>query len=197
MPGYDAYGIGLTPDIGGPAALFLSDAWRDLMSSMFGIEPSPYVFAGAHHHRIGARSGFVHNDFNPIWFERTADGSIRVPDGRRCNFRDGSGVLGDNQKVEMIRGAAVLFFLLNDGWSAGDGGEIGLFKSAAGKPSSPDGRVAPLNNSLIAFECTPKSYHAFLTNPGRPRTSIIMWVHRTAADADRAHGLENIERWQS
>src|SRR5690242_1773372 len=58
IPGYDAFGIGLDRSAPEPAAIFVSAAWRDMMSDLFGITRTPYVFAGAHHHAIGSRSGF-------------------------------------------------------------------------------------------------------------------------------------------
>ncbi len=196
MPGYDAYGISITPHLGEPVTTFISPAWRDLMCGLFTIEATPYVFAGAHHHAPHGSDGFIHNDFNPVWFPRAGAGEIQIPDPRRCDFKTGAGSLAPAEKVETIRGAVVLFYLLNDGWQAGDGGETGLFASrdAAGAPAA---RCLPENNSLVAFECTPHSFHAYLSNHRRARTSIIMWVHRGLDEAVERHGGEQIERWKT
>ena len=194
--GYDVYATGFrAQSTGWPTALFLSSAWRDLVCGLFGMERTPYVFAGVHHHPAGSPTGFVHNDYNPVWFVRSRDGRIRTPDPTLCVYRTGQGPLPDSEKIQMVRGAAVMFYLMNDGWRQGDGGETGLFRSA--HDPAPDITCPPINNSLIAFECTPRSFHTYLTNPSRPRTSIIMWTHRSMADADLAHGINGLELWRS
>ena len=196
IPGYDAYATGFdAQSTGGPIAVFLSPAWCDLVCGLFGVERTPYVYAGAHHHPAGSPSGFVHNDYNPVWFVRSRDGRIRSPDPTLCAYRTGQGSLPDSEKIQMVRGVTVMFYLMNNGWRQGDGGETGLFCSAC--DPAPDVTCPPINNSLIAFECTPRSFHTYLTNPSRPRTSIIMWTHRSMADADLAHGINRLERWKS
>lgn len=195
IPGYDAYGIGLDRAGHGPLRIFLSFAWRDLLSDLFEIGRTPYVFAGAHHHAVGSRSGFIHNDFNPVWFPRASDEQIQTPRHDVCAYRSGDGPLQGSEKIEVVRGAAMILFLLNDEWDADDGGETGLYSSARGAVSAPALCVPPRNNSLLAFECTPRSFHAFLTNPRRPRTSIIMWIHRSLDEAAERHGGDYLERW--
>ena len=145
----------------------------------------------------GGPTGFLHNDFNPVWFPRATDGDdrLQLPDHASCDFKTGEGTLADDAKVETIRGAVVIYYLLNDGWQPGDGGETGLFGSGTDDPAAPLGTCPPVNNSLIAFECTPFSFHAFLANH-RPRTSIIMWVHRTTDEAYEKFGDALVERWQ-
>lgn len=195
IPGYDAYGIGFDASVTGPLSLFLSLEWRDLLSGLFEIGRTPYVFAGAHHHAVGSKSGFIHNDLNPVWFPRANEDTIQTPRNDLCAYRTGAGALAPADKIEVIRGAAMIFFLLNDGWSPGDGGETGLYSSARAKVSQPDARVTPDNNCLIAFECTPRSFHSFITNTRLPRTSIIMWVHRPIDEAIAKFGHDKIERW--
>src|SRR6266566_5230426 len=112
IPGYDSYGIGFDHSHPGPAAVFLSPAWRDLMSGLFGVGVTPYVFAGSHYHAVGSASGFVHNDFNPVWFPRCGNGSIQIPRNDICSYTRGAGPLPEFEKVQVVRGAVVLFFLL-------------------------------------------------------------------------------------
>lgn len=198
LPGYDAYAIGFNPAAAGsPASLFTSPAWRDLICGLFGVERTPYVFAGAHHHAAGGASGFIHNDLNPVWFPVAEPGRMQSPDGDRCSYKTGAGSLSGDRKVQVVRAVAVLYFLLNDGWQPGDGGEIGLYDSARAPIERPAARCPPINNSLIAFECTPRSYHAYLANRRRPRTSIIMWMHRSTGDAVARYGAGRLERWTS
>jgi 2OG-Fe(II) oxygenase superfamily len=195
IPGYDAYGISLQQPSPGPLALFLSPAWRDMMCNLFGISATPYVFAGAHHHAVGSKAGFIHNDFNPVWFPLAVDGEIQTPNHQLCSYRTGTGSLDESRKVEVVRGAALIFFLLNDGWRPGDGGETGLYGSGRANISEPADRCPPENNSLLAFECTPRSFHTYLANRRLPRTSIIMWVHRPMGEAVEKYGIERLERW--
>jgi hypothetical protein len=194
IPAYDAYGFGLQSSTEGPLALFVSTAWRDMMCHLFEVSITPYVFAGAHHHLVGSKNGWVHNDFNPVWFPREQLEQIRVPNNELCAYRTGAGSLAESDKVEVVRGAVVIFFLLNDGWCLGDGGEVGLYTSHTA--SEPAASHAPMNNSLVAFECTPRSFHCFLTNVRLPRTSLIMWVHRPVEEAVARFGEGQLERWK-
>jgi hypothetical protein len=196
IPGYDSYGIGFDRSLPEPIAVFLSPEWRDLLSGLFGVPPVPYVFAGSHHHAAGSANGFIHNDYNPVWFPRSSTGAIQTPDNTLCSYKTGAGPLPDSAKVEVVRAVVALFFLLNDGWRPGDGGEIGLFSSAASSLKEPSFLCPPVNNSLIAFECTPNSFHAFLKNTRLPRTSIIMWTHRLTEDAVSCWGERDLENWR-
>lgn len=194
--GYDAYGFGLDHSFPDPLALFLSAEWRDMLSDLLDIGRTPYVFAGAHHHAAGGQNGFIHNDFNPVWFPRALDGAIRIPDQEVCSYKTGEGSLAPHEKTEVLRGAAVIVFLLNDGWKPGDGGETALYASAADDISKPAACCPPRSNSLLAFECTPVSFHSYLANHRLPRTSIIMWVHRPMAEGIARYGEDRFERWK-
>jgi len=197
IPNYDSYGMAFSQTMPDPLGLFLSPSWRDMISGLFGIDPTPYVFAGSHHHAVGSETGFIHNDCNPVWFPRTSGDNIKTPNYELCSYKTGVGPLPESEKAQVVRGAVVLFFLLNDGWRSGDGGETGLYASARSRVSEPDACWPPINNSLVAYECTPNSFHTFLTNTRLPRTSIIMWVHRTMEAAVKKFGEANLERWKT
>jgi 2-oxoglutarate-Fe(II)-dependent oxygenase superfamily protein len=198
LPGYDAYAIGFGGADGDvPTSVFTSAAWRDLFCGLFGTERTPYVFAGAHHHAAGGVSGYLHNDLNPVWFPVAEPGSMQSPDGRGCSYKTGAGNLPADRKIQVVRAVAVLYFLLNDEWRTEDGGEIGLYDSASAPVGRPLVRCPPLSNSVIAFECTPRSYHAYLANRRCPRTSIIMWTHRSTDDAIARFGEDKLERFTS
>jgi hypothetical protein len=97
----------------------------------------------------------------------------------------------------MVRGAVVIFFLANDTqWLPGDGGETGLYTRPDRPVGVPDTSWPPENNSLISFECTPRSFHGFISNTRSPRTSIIMWVHRTCEEAVGLFGADQLEQWK-
>lgn len=196
IPGYDAYGFGFPSSTTGALSVFVSTAWRDMMCRLFGVPATPYIFAGAHHHLVGSRRGWIHNDLNPVWFPRQSAGEIQTPDPELCSYRTGAGCLHESEKVVVVRGAVAIFFLLNDGWRSGDGGEVGLFTSALQSVSQPCTSWPPVNNGLIAFECTPDSFHSFLSNTRLPRTSLIMWIHRPMDEAVSKFGKKALELWK-
>ena len=183
LPGYDAYALGLAPQPDEPTALFFSEPWRELLADLWGISPTPYVFVGAHHHSPGSHSGFIHNDFNPVWFPRTQDGRVQTPNQDLCSYKTGAGPLAPEQKIEVVRGAALILYLANDAWRPGDGGETGLYASSEARIGDAATAWPPHNNTLISFECTPGSFHTFIANTRIARTSIIMWVHRPREEA--------------
>ncbi|MGC1644867.1 MAG: 2OG-Fe(II) oxygenase [Candidatus Sulfotelmatobacter sp.] len=196
ISGYDAYGLGFDKTTGGAMSVFGSLEWHDLMGGLFGVAGTGHVNLGAHHHAIGSADGFIHNDFNPVWFRRDSAGSIHYPDHRQCAYKTGAGPLPASGKVEVVRAVAMIFYLSNGGWVEGDGGETGLFDSAFSGTSAARIRVPPENNSILLFECTPNSYHAFLHNPGRTRNSIIMWIHRSKTNAISRWPESALEGWR-
>ena len=194
---YDAHTIGFTPLTKGALSLFASPPWHDLLASLFDVAGTDHVNVGAHHHQIGSKNGWVHNDFNPVWFPSVRSGRIGFPDHDRCDYKSGAGPLGTAEKVQVVRAVAMIFYLLNHGWVEGDGGETGLFASARTGIDASTVRIRPIDNSILAFECTPHSYHAFLHNPGRPRNCIIMWIHRSMHDAMTRWCAADLQGWVS
>jgi 2OG-Fe(II) oxygenase superfamily len=79
-------------------------------------------------------------------------------------------------------------YLCNPDWIEGDGGETGLYGSREDPVDRPIAVVPPINNSLLMFECTPYSYHSFLSNGRSPRNSVIVWLHREK--------VEVLSRWE-
>lgn len=196
MQNYDAYGVGF--HAGSDVCLrgFLTPAWRDLMAGLFAITPTPYMFAGAHYHRPQSLSGFLHNDCNPVWFPRAPDDVIQIPDERQCAYKTGRGMLPAPATICVVRGVVLIYYLCNDGWQPGDGGETGLYSDGVQPVERPEKRMPPINNSLIAYECTPHSWHSFIHNRRGARTSLIMWVHRPYAEAVARFGEEGLEQWR-
>src|SRR5262249_11184946 len=150
----------------------------DLLASLAGVEATTDVSAALHHHEPGSRDGIIHNDLNPGWFvsQPRSDG-ITVADSTACNYQRGTAHEPGTTPVERTRAVAMIFFLNNASWRPGDGGECALYASRDGN-AAPDARVAPINNSILAFECTPHSFHRFLSNRAGSRDSVILWLHR-------------------
>lgn len=196
IKGYDAYGLSFPPALEGPLSLFASREWHEMLAGLLGIEVTGDFDGGFHHHAVGSGSGRPHNDLNPGWFVDSprADG-INVSNNDLCDYKSGQAYQTTLKPRETVRAAALLFYLNNARWSAGDGGETGLFQDIGQAIENPSGRVGPINNSLLLFECTPHSYHAFLSNRRSPRNSVIMWLHRTKAEVEGRWGANAIVYW--
>ncbi|WP_211348907.1 2OG-Fe(II) oxygenase [Nocardioides litoris] len=196
MGRYDASSSMVQQHPGGPLDVFLSRAWHDVMAGLWDVEATGDVIASLHHHAPGGRSGWPHNDLTTAWFPG-ADEPGRHEVGLSTTEVDAhTGERAEGVEArETVRGVAALFYLGNPEWSPGDGGETGLFESASGAHLGPAAAVPPINNSAVFFECTPFSWHAFLSNR-TPRTSVVMWVHRRKQDVIERWGGENIVYWK-
>jgi hypothetical protein len=192
---YDAYGVSLGAMLPGPLELFAAPQWHAFLNALFGVRGTGHMNIGAHRHLRGGRAGCVHNDFNPVYFPADQAGQIRLPEPASCAYNDGSGPPG--ARIEVVRAVAMLYFLANAGWNPGDGGETGLYDRPDAAPSRPVVRIAPRDNTLLAFECTPSSWHAFMPNPGAERNCIILWTHRTLDDAVARWSAKDLVRWAS
>ncbi len=196
IAGYDAYGISFDGATQGSLAVFLSPEWHALITGLFSLRGTGQINVGAHYHTVGSADGFIHNDFNPVWFPTHHDPQTCCFQSPLCDYKTGAGPLASADKNEVVRAVALIFYLCNDDrWAPGDGGETGLFSSAEQSVGGPSARVPPENNSIFLFECTPHSYHTFLANHRWPRSSIIMWAHRTKEDALQHWEDSALERW--
>ena len=184
---YDFVGGPLTDAAPTPLQFFLSPEWHDPFVSMFGFEPVPYVSAGIHRHRPGSRSGFPHNDIKVEPLPQEA--STTVGAGSPGQQMDIKGVGG-----QCVRGAAILFYLNGNGWQAGDGGGTGLYRHWSDAVTSPYSIIPPFDNSFLAFECSPYSYHSFLTNR-RQRDSIVVFLYRSLESYLELWGQEGVSQY--
>ena len=196
IPGYDAFGHTFRAGARWPFSFFVSRTWHDLLCDVAGVRGSGQVFCGLHHHLPRSHSGSIHNDLNPGWFQAAAGpGEIVVSDQRKVVYASGEVLVPGVTPVGAVRGIAVLYFLNNGPWRPGDGGEIGLYSSYGDAIDRPPVAVAPHDNSLVLFECTPHSLHGFIHNRRAPRNSLIMWVHRPRADVEARWGARAIIDW--
>jgi hypothetical protein len=143
-----------------------------MLGHVFRLPPTGEVTCALHHHVIGSADGYPHNDLRRDWVAGTSHS--QTP---RIASRPPS-----------VRGVAVLIYLGNESWQSGDGGETALYRSAADPVSRPFRAVAPVNNRLLAFPCSPLSFHAFRCNRRRTRNSIVMWTYQRTEDL--------LGRWQ-
>ena len=199
MPGYDASAVDFDRLVGWPFSLFVSRPWHDLFARLFAVDAIRCVSGGLHHHAAGSRDGFIHNDLNPGWFVDTGGGEeeVIIPRGDLCNYRNGATSVNANViPRETVRGIAIIYYLNNPEWCALDGGETGLYRAARDAIGHPVVAVPALNNSLLAFECTPTSFHAFRRNSRQPRNSVSVWLHREKAGVLARWGNCAIVPWQ-
>jgi len=195
MKGYDAYSLTLTR-LGSPLQLFQTRRWHDLLAGLTGIDATRDVSGALHHHKVGSANGKIHNDFNPAYFidRHKADG-INVNDPKVCNYQDGKVFVPGATARACVRGVACLYYLANPPWQPGDGGETGLFKRAKVPLDQHEAAVPPHSNSIVVFECAPGSYHSFLRNVKSERNCVVMWLHRTRAEAVERWGESKIIGW--
>jgi hypothetical protein len=195
--GYDAYGLSFPADLAGPLRIFISRPWHDMLADLTGVRATGHVNSGLHHHVAGSGDGFVHNDLNPGWFvDEPNDDGVIVADHDACDYISGEVRQPGVTPRVVVRAAAMLFYLCNPPWSPGDGGSTGLYRNQRDPVGRPAAVVPPLNNSILVFECTPFSYHTFLSNRRHPRNCAIMWVHRPLEDAVDRWGAEAIVHWK-
>jgi hypothetical protein len=192
---YDAAAADVEHYADGPLGVFVSREWHDVVAGIVGVAATGDVTAALHHHDPGSRRGWPHNDLNPGWFggRPPASEELRMQNVDGVNYRTGSRPDGVPAR-ETVRAVSLLFYLGNGEWQVGDGGETGLFASYDSERAGPAVVVPPINNSLVLFECTPYSLHAFL-GTNTPRNSMVMWVHRDKADAVRRWGEHSIVYW--
>jgi len=199
IPGYDVDALSITEENAGPMSVFLSRRWHDMLAGLFHEPATGEIIVSLHHHKPGSLSGVPHNDLNPGWFvpDPGHDGRVRVHNARDCRYRDGlvpaKGATA--RAVERIRAVAVIFYLANPPYATGAGGETGLYRSASDPVTGPSAVIPPYNNSMVAFACTPFSFHSFITNRFRPRNALVMWLHRSKEATVARYGEASIVGW--
>lgn len=194
MTGYDAYGFNFRPPVAAPFDLFFRRAWHDAVARAVGVSATGAMSGGLHHHEPGGPDGAIHNDLNPAWFAAEPDpGGTVVADRELCDYGTGTPRQTGVEPRSLVRAVAVVYYLANPPWSPGDGGETGLYETrdAVGRPAV---RVPPRNNSLVAFECTPWSFHGFLGNRAE-RNSVIQWLHRPMSYVDATWSARHVVGW--
>lgn len=196
MRSYDAYGYNFSQARAGAFEVLLSRAWCNLLADLFGVRATHHVNIGLHHHAVGSASGWPHSDLAPGWFVDDMPGSEpALSDHSKIDYESGAVHADGIDGVEEVRAVAALIYLNNPGWKPGDGGETGLYGGPRSDVARPVSTVPPVNNTVLAFECTPFSFHTFLSNVRSVRNSIVMWLHRPKAEVLDRWGDEPIVYW--
>ena len=193
---YDAY-IGRIPrSQNNPLRIFLSRPWHDMLAKLFKVPATGDVNVELHHHQIGSLNGRVHNDLNPGWFTGEAEAGMTNEPGRgRGSYKFGPPAVAEESAHQRVRAVAMIFYLANPVWKAGDGGETGLYRTSSDGVEAPIVAVAPRNNSFVAFECSPFSFHSFLSNSRTERNAVVLWLHRPYREAVSCWGEKAIVHW--
>jgi hypothetical protein len=187
MGNYDAFGCPFNEAECGPFEIFFGRQFHDFLAGLFGVAATGDIESSRHHHSPGGDSGNIHNDFNPCWFPKSAPGEITVAADVHHERK--------GREHHVVRAISLIYYLNNSEWCPGDGGETGFYSYHDVNVLEPDVAVPPRNNSLLAFECTPYSYHSFIANGNKPRNSFIMWLHREYNDAIEKYGEEKLVGW--
>lgn len=183
-PKYDAHMLGMDDTLAEDFQPFFSLDWLGTLARLTGIPEVPRMDGGLHSNPRGSHSGWIHTDLCSAWFDESAPEPGLLPRRKMVDYFSGKPKHKDAKPVEYVRAVTMIYYLCNDGWTPGDGGETGLYPSANPGPDAPVELVPPINNSLFVFECSPHSYHRFVANPGRTRNSIILWLHSTVETAE-------------
>ena len=198
IPNYGAYSASVNSNFDTAFQLFLTLDWHNLLANLFEIKATGNIDIALHHHEIGSRNGWIHNDLNPGWFPKKniRDSYIQIPNADLCNYKTGAPSNNAGVCVENVRALAMIFYLNNTFKSSLNGGGTALYKFRDDDVAKPAVVYPPENNSILIFPCTPFSYHTFLCNREYPRNSIIMWLHVTKDDAVNKWGQKSIIKWE-
>lgn len=150
--------------------LFFSMRWNLFFSNLFKQHTERCTSVAYHYHPAGNPTGVVHNDYGSRPIAPKEQLSNKTTFGEHDKGYD------DMQTApvcEGVRAIGLLYYLGDEVWQDGEGGETGLYASKTGSLVK---RVAPHNNRLFAFQTSPESFHAFQQN-ARPRSCIVQWLH--------------------
>ena len=193
---YDASGWTFPSDIDWPLRVFVTDEWRKLISRAVGAETIPYISASIHHHDVAGPDGRPHSDLAPVYFaDCVPTDGVMIQRADLVNSKSGEPRCEGTPIIRTVRAVSILYYSANPAWHPGDGGETGLYERRSDSPKQPECSVAPLNNTLVAFECTPNSFHCFRSNRVSERNSITMWLHQSDRAAVERWGEQALERW--
>jgi 2OG-Fe(II) oxygenase superfamily len=187
-PKYDALMLGMNEDLARSFDPFFSQAWLRELYKFVGLPEVNRIDGGLHSSPQGSHDGWIHNDLCSGWFDESSPEPGPFPNRKMCEYFNGTPKSKGAKPTEYIRAATMIYYLCNDGWRPGDGGETGLYPSSRMGLHTEFESVPPINNSVLLFECSPHSYHRFIANPGRTRNSIILWLHTSVARAESMWG---------
>lgn len=168
-----------------PQNVFVSQALQQYLCGFFSTHHQEYVnqymILGAHQHNPPTETSWKHTDFNIVSFlpnKERHQGCLDLWQPTDCQYTNDT--LNDQPDcVKVCRYVACIYYLNNDNWAVGDGGETGIY--SAFSPDTPlFAKIAPRNNSLLFFEINPLSFHS-AQEANKQRNSLIWWYHASPA----------------
>jgi len=186
----DGLVLGLNEKLAEAFSPLFTPNWLGSLADLLDLKFLPRIEGALHSNPQGSRTGWIHTDCCSAWFDESdcPEHGLMFPPRGRCSYFTGELKAPDAKPKEYIRAATMIFYLCNDDWEPGDGGETGLYNEARQTPDTMVKLMPPKNNSLFLFECNSDSYHRFIKNPGRTRNSIILWLHSSVEDAEARWG---------
>ncbi|QDV23536.1 2OG-Fe(II) oxygenase family protein [Aureliella helgolandensis] len=157
-------------------AAFVSTEFREFTASSFSIRLDENVMIGMHRHNAPSKPGWPHTDFAVVSFPNIApnyQGMRLFQAGCQCNYSDDTRDR-QPQAIKTARAVACLYYCANPPWQPGAGGETGLYAELGKRLVQ---RIPPTNNSLLIFEVSPVSYHAYLGSRLAQRNAYVWWYH--------------------
>jgi hypothetical protein len=182
LDGHD-WATTVTAAFPGPLRLFCSAGWLDLLRSALDVSVTRYLNVGLHHSRPGSAPGFAHTDLSPAWFPDDGGDGVVLADPERVDYTSGTRRQSGVRAARVVRAVAVLFYLANPPWEPQHDNCTGLYRDRGDDMAEPVVRIEPHSNSLLAFECTPWSFHGFTGGGTVATNSVVQWLHRTPAAA--------------
>jgi hypothetical protein len=165
---YDGYVFMPIPSLDKKTALhlFFSVEWNLFFSKLFKQHTDFETSLAFHHHPIGDNTGFVHHDLadKPFYKSEQLKNKV-IPSSRDPKKQNGL-----YKKKRII---ALIYYVNNSDWQEGDGGETGLYSSDKKTLLK---KIPPISNSLLAFQISEKSMHAFQKNL-KERNCVVQWFH--------------------
>ena len=152
---------------------FTSDLWKEFNEQIFDLILTKYIALSFHVHDAPAKKGFLHSDFNICSFMKTKK-KYQLINAPYANDED-------DDFVKVMRSVAFLYYFNNNPELSftGDGG-TDIFDDKRKLFNT----IKATNNSLLCFEITPITYHAF-AGSSYDRFAIVGWLHSTPAKAIR------------
>lgn len=168
-------------------AVFYSLTWNIFFQKMFNKPTTFGTNMAFHHHPPHDATGWVHNDYATHIFPQ----KLVLPNGVHASA--GENISGGVESERLTKNAikqkrtiALIYYFNDTPWNDGDGGETGLYASRNEKDLVK--KIAPRNNRLLAFDVSPKSFHAFQENKFE-RNSIVQWFHVDLDWAEKEYGF--------
>jgi len=162
---------------------FYSMPWRRWVNRFFNLNLTKNMIAEFHHHPPNSAGGYIHNDYDISSFKREPLANGINAHTHQIDYRGRT----PGADIYCVRSIAILYYFNNHKWQESDGGETALYTDYK-KGSEPVIKVAPHNNRMLAFEISPKSFHAFLNNKKNVRNSMVQWMHSPEAYVTARYG---------